>query len=164
MFPKKALYDWDDKCNWKGKFIREQSVDRDEAQSFPVTSDNQAGFRVSKPNTPGGVQAGDRLSRPEGEDGFLHSDPPVPVSHRDSKSQKPAGRVHPSPSSADRGRDQVRTPWGDGAVFVTYCFPSRKRTLYGDLWHSLSHSFHERPSPGLFDVIGSVSRPLSPFS
>lgn len=50
-----CMIEMNDICNWKGKFIREQSIDRDEARSFPVTSDNQAGFRVSKPNTPGGV-------------------------------------------------------------------------------------------------------------
>lgn len=33
LFPKKVLYNWDDWCNWKEKFIREQSL-----ESRPVTA------------------------------------------------------------------------------------------------------------------------------
>jgi hypothetical protein len=49
---KKELYNLDDLRNWHGEFVREQSLDRDEAQWFTVPSDTHAVFRISTPKVP----------------------------------------------------------------------------------------------------------------
>lgn len=72
----------------EGEFSREESLDCDESQSFPMSSDAQGGFRICKPKSPG-ARAGDRQKAGLS----TRKEPQVPEFHGDSKSQKPALQI-----------------------------------------------------------------------